>query len=88
MASSCTNDDGSVPFNKALHHAPVTQRTLWTPIFSKIAQAGVPWLDTVQDFLIKLDIKRLMRLVFFSLKNVIVRLTKIMNRANKNWGHF
>ena len=43
MASSCTNDDGSVPFNKALHHAPVTQRTLWTPIFSKIAQAGVPW---------------------------------------------
>ena len=42
MASSCTNDDGSVPFNKALHHAPVTQRTLWTPIFSKIAQAGVP----------------------------------------------
>ena len=43
MASSCTNDDGSVPFNKALHHVPVTQRTLWTPIFSKIAQAGVPW---------------------------------------------
>ena len=24
----------------------------------------------------------------FLLNNVIVRLTKIMNRANKNWAHF
>ena len=25
---------------------------------------------------------------FFSLNNVIVRPTKIMNRADKNWAHF
>ena len=48
-------------------------------------------LETVQDFLIKLDIKPLMHLLeisTFSLNNVIVRLTKIMNRADKNWAHF
>ena len=48
-------------------------------------------LESVQDFLIKLDIKPLMRLSeisTFSLNNVIVRLTKIMNRADKNWAHF
>ena len=48
-------------------------------------------LESVQDFLIKLDIKPLMHLLeisTFSLNNVIVRLTKIMNRVNKNWAHF
>ena len=48
-------------------------------------------VETVQDFLIKLDIKPLMRLLeisIFSLNNVIVRLTKIMNSANKNLGTF
>ena len=48
-------------------------------------------LESVQDFLIKLDIKPLMQLLeisTFSLNNVIVRLTKIMNRADKNWAHF
>ena len=25
---------------------------------------------------------------FFSLDNVILRLTKIMNQADKNWAHF
>ena len=48
-------------------------------------------LESVQDFLIKLDIKPLMHLLeisTFSLKNVIGRLTKIMNRADKNWAHF
>ena len=48
-------------------------------------------LESVQDLLIKLDIKPLMHLLeisTFSLNNVIVRLTKIMNRANKNWAHF
>ena len=48
-------------------------------------------LESVQDFLIKLGIKPLMHLLeisTFSLNNVIVRLTKIMNRANKNWAHF
>ena len=48
-------------------------------------------LETVQDFLIKLDIKPLMHLLeinIFSLNNVILRLTKIMNRADKNWAHF
>ena len=44
-------------------------------------------IETVQDFLIKLDIKPLINLLkisIFSLNNVIVRLTKIMNRADKN----
>ena len=48
-------------------------------------------LESVRDFLIKLDIKPLMHLLeksTFSLNEVIVRLTKIMNRANKNWAHF
>ena len=48
-------------------------------------------VETVQDFLIKLGIKPLMHLLeisTFSLNNVIVRLTKIMNRADKNWAHF
>ena len=51
----------------------------------------VPTLETVQDFLIKLDIKPLMHLLeisIFLLNNVILRPTKIMNRANKNWAHF
>ena len=45
-------------------------------------------LETVQDFLIKLDIKPLMEISTVSLNNVIARLTKIMNRADKNWAHF
>ena len=48
-------------------------------------------VETIQDFLIKLDIKPLMHLLemsIFSLNNVIIRLTKIMNRADKNWAHF
>ena len=48
-------------------------------------------IDTVQDVLIELDMKPLMRLVeisIFSQYNVTVRPTKIMNRADKNWDHF
>ena len=48
-------------------------------------------LETVQDFLIKLGIKALMYLleiIIFSLNNVILRLNKIMNRADKNLAHF
>ena len=49
-------------------------------------------LDIVTDFFfIKLGMKLYMHLVeisIFSLTNVTVRLTKIMNRANKNWAHF
>ena len=48
-------------------------------------------VESVQDFLIKLDIKPLMHLLkisTFSLNKVIVRLTKTMNRAVKNWAHF
>ena len=44
-------------------------------------------LETVQDFLIKLDIKPLMHLLeinIFSLNNDIVRLTKIMNNLVKD----
>ena len=48
-------------------------------------------IDTFQDFLIKLDIKPLIHLLeisIFSLNNLILRLTKIMNRADKNRAHF
>ena len=48
-------------------------------------------LESVQDCLIKLDMKVCMHLVeisIFSLNLVIVILTKIMNRADKNWAHF
>ena len=48
-------------------------------------------LESVQDFLIKLDMKSCMHLVetsIFSLNTVIVRPTQIMNRADKNWAHF
>ena len=44
-------------------------------------------LESVQDFLIKLDIKPLMHLLeisTFSLNNVIVRLTKIINNLGKD----
>ena len=44
-------------------------------------------VESVQDFLIKLDMKPCMhevKISIFSLNNVIVRLTKIMNRADKN----
>ena len=44
-------------------------------------------LESVQDFLLKLDMKPCMHLVeisFLSLNLVIVRLFKIMNTAEKN----
>ena len=47
----------------------------------------LPGLESLQDFLIKLDMKPRMHLVeisIFSLNLVIVRPTKIMNRADKN----
>ena len=50
-----------------------------------------PTLDTVQDFLIKLGIKPRMHLFeigIFLLHHVIVRSTKIMNRADKTWALF
>ena len=48
-------------------------------------------VDTFQDFLIKLDIKPLIHLLeisIFSLNNIILRLTTIMKRADKNRAHF
>ena len=48
-------------------------------------------LETVTDLLIELGMKLCMHLVeinIFSLNNVIVRSTKIMNRADKNWAYF
>ena len=48
-------------------------------------------LESVQDFLIKLGIKPLMHLLeisTFSLNGVIVRLTKTMHRAPRNWAQF
>ena len=52
---------------------------------------GTLELDTVQDFLMKLGIKPCMHLLeigIFSLYYVIIRPTKIMNRADKNWAQF
>ena len=50
---------------------------------------NVIWaLESVQDVLIKLDMKPCMHLVeisIFSLNDVIIRLTKIMNRADQNY---
>ena len=57
----------------------------------RVAFQRTPAIESFQDFLIKLDMKSHMHLVkisIFSLYNVTVRLTKIMNRANKNWVHF
>ena len=48
-------------------------------------------LESVQDFLIKLDMKPCMHLAetsIFSLNPVTVRPTKNMNRANKNCSRF
>ena len=48
-------------------------------------------LDTVQIFLIKLGIKPPMHLLevdIFAIYHVIVRPTKMMKKANKNWAHF
>ena len=49
--------------------------------------SGTAKLETVQDFLIKLDIKPLMHLLeisIFSLNNDLIRLTKIMNNLVKD----
>ena len=59
--------------------APVT----WPPFFNCMTSV----VETVQDFLIKLDIKPLMHLLkisIFSLNNDTVRLTKIMNNLVKD----
>ena len=48
-------------------------------------------LESIKYFLIKLDMKPYLHLVeisIFSLNLVIVRLTKIMNRADINWAQF
>ena len=48
-------------------------------------------LESFQDFLIELDMKPRMHLVeisIFSINNVTVRPTKIMNRADKNEAQF
>ena len=50
-------------------------------------QVPICLVETVQDFLIKLDIKPLMHLLeisIFSLNNDLVRLTKIMNNPVKD----
>ena len=53
------------------------------------SKAQVSVLETIQDlFLIELGIKPLIEIRVFSLNNVILRLIKIMNRADKNRAHF
>ena len=60
-------------------------------IILNLVEAHIWLLESVQDFLIKLDTKPRMHLVetsIFSLNLVIVRPTKIMNRVDKNLGQF
>ena len=48
-------------------------------------------VESFQDFLFKVDMKpcvHLLEICIYSLNNVIVRPTKIMNRADKNWARF
>ena len=48
-------------------------------------------VDTIQDFLRKLGMKShvyLVEISIFSLNNVNVRPTKIINKADKNWHFF
>ena len=71
--------------------ADSTRRYLSLACKPSLALFGAYTLETVQDFLIKSDIKPLMHLLeisVFSLNIVILRLIKIMNRADKNWAHF
>ena len=56
--------------------------------FSSKTTSALQNLETVQYFLIKLDIKPLMHLLkisIFSLNNDLVRLTKIMNNLVKDF---
>ena len=56
-----------------------------------VEEGSIVEVESVQDFLIKLGIKPLMHLLevsTYTLNNVIVRLTKIMNSADKNRAHF
>ena len=45
-------------------------------------------LDTIQDFLSIKPRMHLGEISILSLNSVIVRPTKIMNRADENWAHF
>ena len=59
----------------------------WIKNYSFLLLTMIWILETVQDFLIKLDIKPLMHLLeisIFSLNNDLVRLTKIMNNLVKD----
>ena len=58
---------------------------------SALTLLGASWIDTVKDFLFKMDMKSRMHLVeisIFSLNNVTIRPTKIMNITDKNWAYF
>ena len=60
-------------------------------LLSKALQITKYVVETVQDFLCELGMKPQMHVLersIFPLNNVIVRLTKIMNKADKNWAHF
>ena len=95
-------DNGGVPYAGALNY-PLRHSIYNRTVRSlQLLSALLNWLkpvycrcratlDTVQDFLIKLGIKPRMHLweiSIFSLNNVIVRPTKIMNRTDKNWAQF
>ena len=69
----------------------ITSKTIIMHFMKICISEDTSEIESVQDFLIKLDIKppmHLLEISTFSLNNVIVRLTKIMNRADKNWTHF
>ena len=74
----------AISFSELFYHLGST--------YAENHSSAVQWaVETVQDFLNKLDIKplrHLLKISIFSLNNVILRLNKIMNRADKNWALF
>ena len=75
VSGKCNLNLQNVNLQTALHLATERQHT-------QIVRYAT--LETVQDFLIKLDIKPLMHLLeisIFSLNNDLARLTKIMNNV-------
>ena len=50
--------------------------------------AGLYVLESVQDFLIKLDMKPSVHLVEISIFSLNLIIVGLMNRANKNWAQF
>ena len=92
-----TKNEVSLNYNAFVEHGENVDVVCHTGYFPKGPPRLRCWygewsggVDSVTDFLIELGMKPRMHLEIsiFSLNNVMVRPTKIMNRADKNWAHF